>query len=169
GKAARPPAGRCRAVRPRYPGANRPAARQIEFRRRPARLDLGPARQRPALLDRSGAHNGRAEGRGALGARPRRHAGTPSRGPAPRQIAGCVSVRLAAVLVAAGLLLAGCGSSPPSKFYVLTADPVPQRVSGAASKTVALGRVSLPGALDRPQIARRKGGNEIVFSEEERW
>ena len=72
-------------------------------------------------------------------------------------------------LLAAALLLAGCGPSLPSKFYVLTADPVPQRAWTAAAKTVALGRVSLPGALDRPQIARRKAGNEIVFSEEERW
>jgi uncharacterized protein len=78
-------------------------------------------------------------------------------------------VRLATLLLGVALLLAGCGSSPPSKFYVLTADPVPQRAWTAAAKTVALGRVSLPGALDRPQIARRKAGNEIVFSEEERW
>jgi uncharacterized lipoprotein YmbA len=83
-------------------------------------------------------------------------------------------VRLPVFLVGVGLLLAGCGSSPPSKFYVLTADPVPQRSWTAAPKTIApktiaLGRVSLPGALDRPQIARRKGGNEIVFSDEERW
>ena len=78
-------------------------------------------------------------------------------------------MRLATLLLGAALLLAGCGSSPPSKFFVLTADPVPQRTWTGAAKTVALGRVSLPGAIDRPQIARRKGGNEIVFSEEERW
>jgi hypothetical protein len=69
----------------------------------------------------------------------------------------------------AALLLSGCGSSPPSHFYVLTADPAPPRSPAAGGHTVALGRVSLPGALDRPQIARRKGGNEIVFSDEERW
>jgi uncharacterized protein len=78
-------------------------------------------------------------------------------------------VRLAAFIVGAGLLLAGCGSSPPSKFYVLTADPVPQRSWTGAAKTVALGRVSLPGALDRPALARRRGGNEIIYAEEERW
>jgi uncharacterized lipoprotein YmbA len=76
---------------------------------------------------------------------------------------------LAAPLLALGFLVAGCGSSPPSKFYVLTADPVPPRAGAAAANTVALGRVTLPGALDRPQIARRRGANEIVFSEEERW
>jgi uncharacterized lipoprotein YmbA len=80
-----------------------------------------------------------------------------------------LAARLAAPLLALVLLLAGCGSSPPSKFYVLTADPVPPRAGAAAANTVALGRVTLPGALDRPQIARRRGANEIVFSEEERW
>ena len=81
------------------------------------------------------------------------------------------AARLAAPLVALVILLAGCGSSPPSHFYVLTADPVPPRAPtvARAGNTVALGRITVPGALDRPQIARRKGGNEIVFSEEERW
>ena len=79
------------------------------------------------------------------------------------------AARLAAPLLVLVIPLAGCGSSPPSKFYVLTADPVPQRAGAVATNTVALGRVTLPGALDRPQIARRRGANEIVFSEEERW
>jgi uncharacterized lipoprotein YmbA len=80
------------------------------------------------------------------------------------------AARLAAPLLALVILLAGCGASPPSKFYVLTADPVPPRAATAtAANTVALGRITLPGALDRPQIARRRGANEIVFSEEERW
>jgi uncharacterized lipoprotein YmbA len=78
------------------------------------------------------------------------------------------AARLAAPLLALVILLAGCSASPPSKFYVLTADPVPPRAA-ATGNTVALGRITLPGALDRPQIARRRGANEIVFSEEERW
>jgi uncharacterized lipoprotein YmbA len=80
------------------------------------------------------------------------------------------AARLAAPRLALVILLAGCGASPPSKFYVLTADPVPPRAAATATgNTVALGRITLPGALDRPQIARRRGANEIVFSEEERW
>ena len=80
------------------------------------------------------------------------------------------AARPGAPLVALALLLAGCGASPPRHFYVLTADPVPSRAGAAAAgNTVALGRITVPGALDRPQIARRKGGNEIVFAEEERW
>ena len=72
-------------------------------------------------------------------------------------------------VLAAALLLAGCGTSLPSKFYVLTAEPAPPRFGAPAGSTVALGRVSLPGALDRPALARRRGGNEIVYAEEERW
>ena len=72
-------------------------------------------------------------------------------------------------VIVAALLLGGCGASPPSKFYVLTADPAPARSITGGASTVALGRVSLPGALDRPALARRRGGNEIVYSEEERW
>jgi len=78
-------------------------------------------------------------------------------------------VRLPVFVIAAALLLCACGASPPSKFYVLTADPAPARSLTAGASTVALGRVSLPGALDRPALARRRGGNEIVYSEEERW
>jgi len=36
---------------------------------------------------------------------------------------------------------------------VLTADPAPPRFGAPAGSTVALGRVSLPGALDRPALA----------------
>jgi uncharacterized protein len=80
-----------------------------------------------------------------------------------------VRLRLALALPAA-LLAAGCGSSPPSHFFVLTAEPGPAALAPrAAITTVMLGRIGLPGALDRPQLARRRGGYEIVFSEEERW
>ena len=65
-----------------------------------------------------------------------------------------LAARLAAPLLALVFLLAGCGSSPPSKLYVLTADPVPQRTGGsAAGNTVALGRITLPGALALGAIA----------------
>jgi uncharacterized protein len=65
--------------------------------------------------------------------------------------------------------LAAC-SSPPSRYYVLsaqseaTADP-----AGVVSTTVAIGAIKLPGALDRPQIARRVGPNQFEYAEYERW
>jgi uncharacterized protein len=70
-----------------------------------------------------------------------------------------------------GGLLTACGSSPPSHYYQLTAGPDPPITehAGYAMRTVALGEVKLPGALDRPQIARQIGPNQIEYAETERW
>ncbi len=67
-------------------------------------------------------------------------------------------------------ILAAC-SSPPSKYYVLSAQPDPVRPvpAGFARTTVAIGAIMLPGALDRPQIARRIGPNQIDYAEYDRW
>ena len=67
--------------------------------------------------------------------------------------------------------LAACSSSPPSQYYVLSAqsDPAAVRRIGHPGRTVAVGAVKLPGALDRPQIARRLGPNQLEYAESERW
>jgi uncharacterized protein len=67
-------------------------------------------------------------------------------------------------------LLAAC-SSAPSHYYVLSAMPQPPRPQpqSLAGTTVAIGAIRLPGALDRPQIARRIGPNQLDYSETERW
>jgi uncharacterized protein len=67
--------------------------------------------------------------------------------------------------------LSACGSSPPSHYYVLSAQPDPEAANraGDPTRTVALGEVKLPGALDRPQIARRIGPNQFAFAESDRW
>ena len=67
------------------------------------------------------------------------------------------------------LAVAACGESQPSKFYVLNAQTFPEHASRAGATTVALGAINLPPALDRPQIARRRGANEIDYAEDERW
>jgi uncharacterized protein len=69
------------------------------------------------------------------------------------------------------LMLAGCGASEHSRFYVLTENPaVLARVTADPPiTTVALGAVKLPAALDRPQIARRLNSDEISYSEYDRW
>ncbi len=81
-----------------------------------------------------------------------------------------MSVRTLAALMLAGIL-AGCGSSPPSHYYVLTAQPDPSAAqpAGAPVRTVAIGEVKLPGALDRPQVAREIGPNQIEYAETDRW
>jgi hypothetical protein len=74
------------------------------------------------------------------------------------------------VLALLASILAAC-SSPPSKYYVLSAKPDPGRPipAGSARTTVAIGAVKLPGALDRPQIARRLGPNQLDYAEYDRW
>jgi uncharacterized protein len=78
-------------------------------------------------------------------------------------------MRLCIALTA--LVLAGCGSSDHSRFYVLTEHPalVARSVSAAPTTTIALGAVKLPAALDRPQMARRLNSDEISYSEYDRW
>ena len=77
---------------------------------------------------------------------------------------GCVSLALLAGILAA------C-SSPPSKYYLLSAqpDPVQPMPVGFSRTTVAIGAIMLPGVLDRPQIARRLGPNQLDYAEYDRW
>jgi uncharacterized protein len=67
-------------------------------------------------------------------------------------------------------MLAAC-SSAPSHYYVLSALPDAARPTpaGPAGITVAIGAIKLPGALDRPQISRRVGPNQVDYAEGERW
>ena len=75
-----------------------------------------------------------------------------------------------AALALAGIL-AACGSSPPSHYYVLNARPDPAAANqfGGVRRTIALGSVKLPDSLDRPQIARQVGPNQLEYAESERW
>ena len=76
--------------------------------------------------------------------------------------------RLAALAIpwALAILAAGC-ASPPSRFYTLSAAPTP----GAASSnvSVAVGPVSVPAAVDRPQIVVSMGLNQVRLDEFNRW
>jgi uncharacterized lipoprotein YmbA len=78
-------------------------------------------------------------------------------------------MRLALPLTA--VILAGCGASDHSRFYVLTENPAVATRAAAAppTTTVALGAIHLPAALDRPQMARRLNSDEISYSEYDRW
>ena len=70
-------------------------------------------------------------------------------------------------LLIASLILSACGSTPAAKFYALDDGRVTQ-ISGK-SPSVAITRFSLPELLDRPQLVIRAAGNQITFSEGERW
>lgn len=76
--------------------------------------------------------------------------------------------RLAMLAVVGSLAvsLASCSSSP-SRFYTLSATAT---ASTAASKlSVAVGPVSIPAAVDRPQIVVSSSANQVSLDDFNRW
>jgi uncharacterized lipoprotein YmbA len=71
------------------------------------------------------------------------------------------------------MMLTGCGSSKPSKFYLLNSMTTPaESVStsaDAAGPSVLIGPVTLPAYLDRHHIVKLVGNHELVLDEFTRW
>lgn len=88
------------------------------------------------------------------------------------------ALRLAALLAAAAAL-AGCASSPPSRFYTLTpvavtpATPPAGTAAAAPAPTaalfVAVGPVTVPAVVDRPEFVVVSGANQLRLDEFNRW
>ena len=74
-------------------------------------------------------------------------------------------VALAIVCMLAALT-AGCASSP-SRFYTLSATATPSAPSSKLS--VAVGPVSVPAAVDQPQIVVSTSANQVTFDDFNRW
>ena len=64
------------------------------------------------------------------------------------------------------VLAAGC-ATPPSRFYTLSAGTAPATTSSNLS--VAVGPVSVPAVVDRPQIVVTTGPNQVRLEEFNRW
>ena len=64
-------------------------------------------------------------------------------------------------------LAAGCSSTPPSRFYTLTANTAPAATSSNLS--IVVGPVSVPAEVDRPQIVVTTGPNQVGLDEFNRW
>ena len=77
--------------------------------------------------------------------------------------------RLAAVLTLCGLaaVAAGCGSSPPSRFYTLSGTTA--AAAAPSNLSIAVGPVTIPGAVDRPQMVVSTGANQVELDEFNRW
>jgi len=79
-----------------------------------------------------------------------------------------------ALAVVGGCLatLAGCGSSPATRFYSLTAvSPITKTADRSSTPQLGVGvrSVVLPAELDRPQIVTRTGPNTVNLAEFDRW
>jgi uncharacterized lipoprotein YmbA len=82
--------------------------------------------------------------------------------------------RLAAAAAwAAVLLLAACASPPAERFYTLNAPPpvtpLGQGWQAPAAYSVALGPVSVPELVDRPQLVVRTSAHQVAVLEQQRW
>ena len=68
------------------------------------------------------------------------------------------------------LALAGCSRSPRVTFYTLEpAAPVEARSASAADPAIAVGPVTLPEVVDRPQLVVRVAANRVEILESQRW
>lgn len=65
------------------------------------------------------------------------------------------------------LLLVGCGATPASKHYVLTAS-LAQSPSGH-DPALGVGPIEIPEYLNRNTLAYREGGNQLRIASTERW
>jgi uncharacterized protein len=75
--------------------------------------------------------------------------------------------RLLPILALAAL--AGCGSAPKDSFYTLGGDATPARSQSVAAYSVAVGPVSVPDMVDRPQLVLRAAANQVTLAEQSRW
>ena len=75
------------------------------------------------------------------------------------------------ILLGTSVTLSGClGRSQPSRFYLLQSSLIlEETVLNQEGIKIALGPVSLPQHLDRPQIVTRVGENEFKLDEFNQW
>lgn len=65
--------------------------------------------------------------------------------------------------------LAGCGSSPPNRFYTLESRATAEPAAGNISYSVTVVSVSVPDLVDRPQMVLRVNANRVAITEQSRW
>lgn len=80
---------------------------------------------------------------------------------------------LGAVLVVVTLAAAGCATSPPSQFFLITPLPEADAPRDAAQHrggpALGVGPVKMPAYLDRPEVVTRAGANALKVAEFNRW
>ncbi len=73
-------------------------------------------------------------------------------------------------LTAAALAcLAGCGTPAKLNYFTLTAPAPSATASAARSPSVYVGPVTIPEAVDRPQMVKRLAANQVEIADLDRW
>jgi len=81
------------------------------------------------------------------------------------------AIGLAALPLLIGML-SGCAGSPPVHFYTLSAEATAGAAVPAIVGTelrIAVGPITLPEVVDRPQLVVRSGPNKLTLIDEHRW
>lgn len=65
------------------------------------------------------------------------------------------------------LLVCGCATAPPSRFYTLSGAPAPANPTSTLS--IVVGPVTIPAVVDRPEIVVTVSDNEVWLDEFNRW
>jgi uncharacterized lipoprotein YmbA len=71
------------------------------------------------------------------------------------------------IALALMLILAGCGSTPSSNYYVLAARDLPQ--SSSQQPSLGIGPVEIPEYLNRNGLVYSRDGNQLQIAQYERW
>src|SRR6478736_306004 len=74
-----------------------------------------------------------------------------------------------ALLVACGVLAAGCGSTPKESFYTLSVAPPAAPAAATSNVSVFVGPVTIPEEVDRSPMVLRTGPNQVELDELHRW
>ena len=67
------------------------------------------------------------------------------------------------------VLLVGCGSSPPVRYFSLSADYAQEVDSRRDAPVMSLGPLRFPEYLERSQIVTRGRGNQMIVDDFNRW
>jgi uncharacterized protein len=80
-----------------------------------------------------------------------------------------VSIALKTSLGICLLLLVGCATSPPSRYYVLSPLAEGKALSGDGCTSVGIGPINLPEYVNRMQVVTRATADELLGSQFELW
>lgn len=70
-------------------------------------------------------------------------------------------------VAALAALAAGCASTPQPHFYTLSAQT--ESAAYVAGPSIAVGAVTVPDAVDRPQLVVTVNANEVTILQQHRW
>jgi len=73
-----------------------------------------------------------------------------------------------APVIAALALVGACSSGPPTHFYTLS-DTAPEATPPVGVGWVRIVNLTIPGEIDRPELVRRVGPNQLSIAGLDRW